>query len=133
MTAIVRRLQPGSDLNQEIRALSDEIAAGAVVSAVGSLTECQLRMAGADSTKTIMGPLEIVSITGTLGAGSHHIHLSVSNNDGTVFGGHLVDGCKVFTTVELVVMDLSGDWKFNRTGDARTGYPELDPTKSSPT
>jgi predicted DNA-binding protein with PD1-like motif len=90
-------------------------------------------MAGADSTKTIMGPLEIVSVTGTLGAGSHHIHLSVSNNDGTVFGGHLVDGCTVFTTVELVVMDLSGDWKFNRRGDARTGYPELDPTKCSPT
>jgi predicted DNA-binding protein with PD1-like motif len=133
MISVVQRLAMGADLRAEIQSLSEKLAAGVIISAVGSLTECVLRMAGDSAGTTISGPLEIVSITGTLGEGTHHVHLSVSDSKGTVFGGHLLDGCKVFTTVELVILNLSSDWKFNRMSDESTGYPELFPVKQQST
>lgn len=133
MSSVVLRLTPGQDLLEQISSAADKLSAAAILSAVGSLAECRLRMAGGSEIKSFAGPLEIVSITGTLGEGTKHVHLSVSNSEGTVYGGHLVDGCKVFTTVELVILDLSSDWKFSRRSDADTGYPELSPIKQPKT
>src|SRR3954451_22936063 len=37
-----------------------------------------------------------------------HLHLSVTDGDGVAFGGHLVDGCVVDTSAEVVLADLAG-------------------------
>jgi len=71
--------------------------------------------------------LEIVSVTGTLSDTSMHVHLAVSDSTGKTTGGHLVPGCKVFTTIELVILDLSDQWSFDRKTDEQTTYLELDP------
>ncbi len=126
---LVERLKPGEELVSALQRVAFEhnLKAGVVVCAVGSLTVANLRMAGANGGKTIEGPLEIVSITGTLSDTSMHVHLAVSDADGKTTGGHLLAGCKVNTTVELVVLNLSAEWSFDRKIDAQTTYMELDP------
>jgi predicted DNA-binding protein with PD1-like motif len=126
--AVVERLKPGEELQSALKRIAFEhsIKAGVIVSAVGSLTTASLRMDGANETTTIGGPLEIVSVTGTLSETSMHVHMSVSDSTGKTIGGHLVAGCKVFTTIELVILDLSDEWTFNRKQDEQTTYLELD-------
>jgi len=115
-----------------------------VITAVGSLREVTLRMANAQAGdaesnyRSWNEPVEIVSLVGTfavstIGDGEDnkypvpavkfHLHLSLSDASGRVFGGHLVSG-KVHTTVELVLGSLQGV-HFDRALDAVTGYREL--------
>ncbi len=128
-STIVERLVPGEELQSALKRIAFEhnVKAGVIVCAVGSLSVASLRMAGANEARTIDGPLEIVSITGTLSDTSMHVHMSVSDASGKTIGGHLVAGCKVFTTIELVILDLSDQWSFTRKKDEQTNYLELDP------
>ena len=127
--SIVERLKPGEELQSALKRVAFEhnVKAGVIACAVGSLSVASLRIAGASESKTLEGPLEIVSITGTLSDTTMHVHLSVSDSTGKTTGGHLVAGCKVFTTIELVILDLSDEWVFDRKTDAQTTYLELDP------
>ena len=98
--------------------------AGYVAAVVGSLTGARLRFAGRDAGATVAGPLEILSLSGTLGAGGVHLHLAVSDADGAVTGGHLLHGCPVRTTAEIVLAFLPGTI-FERPVDPETGFREL--------
>jgi uncharacterized protein len=132
MAAVVARLAPGQDLRLAVAELAaaEKIEAGVVVSAVGSLQKALLRNAGASKIMTIPGPLEIVSATGTISVNGMHIHISVANHVGTVTGGHLVEGCIVGSTAEIVILRLA-DYSFAREYDSATGYAELVVTKLS--
>ena len=47
------------------------------------------------------GKFEIVSLTGTLGCDDKpHVHMSISDADCNVFGGHVVEGSKVANCAE---------------------------------
>ena len=70
------------------------------------------------------GHFEIVSLTGTTGSDGVHLHMAVSDEKGVTTGGHLVEGCLVFTTVELVVGEATG-LVFHRETDPRTTFKEL--------
>ena len=70
------------------------------------------------------GPLEILTLSGSLGADGAHLHMSVADAAGTVSGGHVGYGCRVRTTAEVLLADLPG-WSFTRERDGATGYPEL--------
>jgi predicted DNA-binding protein with PD1-like motif len=50
------------------------------------------------------GKFEIVSLTGTLSVGCHHLHVAIADSTGAVFGGHLLPGCVVRTTAEIVLV-----------------------------
>ena len=95
-----------------------------VSSLVGSLTVAHLRAAGGKNVLEIEGPLEIVGATGTLAPQAMHVHLAVADLSGNVSGGHLMDGCIVSSTVEVVLTEVAG-WRFKRELDAKTGYKEL--------
>ncbi|NYB51845.1 MAG: DUF296 domain-containing protein [Methanobacteriaceae archaeon] len=121
---IVKRLIPGKDLKkslEEIRAQND-FKSGVIICMVGSLDNTFLRMAD-ETKKLIKGPLEIVSATGTLATNGVHVHLAVSDSQGTITGGHLLDGSIVHTTVELCIMPI--EKTFKRVFDPKTGYKEL--------
>ena len=120
------RLTPGQDLRGEFEKLMAlaNIRAGFVLSAVGSLTKVALRLANQQETHTMEGPFEIVSLTGTLGPDGSHLHMAVSDGKGATTGGHLVEGCIVFTTVELVIGEAVG-LIFHRETDPRTTFKEL--------
>jgi uncharacterized protein len=124
MQVEVLRLAPGEDLRPVLEAFAQTVDAACVLSAVGSFTRAALRYAQAEQGTAIEGPLEFLTLAGTLGRGGIHLHASVSDAQGQVKGGHLMAGCIVRTTAEIVVALLPG-WRFDREVDAATGYKEL--------
>jgi uncharacterized protein len=120
------RLVPGEDLRLSLIAMckQEQILAGAIVSAVGSLQSACLRYANGKVGTRLTGPFEIVSLSGTLSVAGIHIHLSIADSEGLTRGGHLVEGNTVHTTCELVIIEQR-DLHFLRELDPHTGYPEL--------
>jgi uncharacterized protein len=134
MLMLPLRLMPGQDLR---RALEETVqthghSAAFVLSAIGSLSEAQVRFAGAANTTVLTGKLELLSLSGSIAATGAHLHGALATDDGTVLGGHLAYGCLVRTTAE-VLLGLLPDWHFTRETDAATGYPELVVQPKSPT
>lgn len=120
------RLPSGADLR---RALEEAAAkqvnqAAFVVSGIGSLTSAKLRYANAETATEIEGPLEILSLSGSLGDAGAHLHMAVADAEGRVHGGHVAYGCTVRTTAE-VLLALLPDWSLTREYDPATGYQEL--------
>ncbi|MFN9872909.1 MAG: PPC domain-containing DNA-binding protein [Cyanobacteriota bacterium] len=120
------RLPPGADLRLALEAWMGEQQeqAGCLISAVGSLSLVQLRLAGATEATAIHGELEILSLSGTLSPDGSHLHIAVAGSSGEVIGGHLCAGSLVRTTAELVI-GLLPEWQFRRQRDPATGYAEL--------
>lgn len=130
MRMVATRLHEGQDLKQTIEKLvkTMDISAATVIGAVGSLNMATLRMAGAAADKQdirkLEGPFEIVSLIGNLGQTRTHLHMAVSDKDGVVIGGHVKEGCKVHTTVELVLA-IEDNLVFDEENDPETGFGEL--------
>ena len=130
MRAHAFRLPPGADLKEEFERLTavHSLRAGCILSCVGSLSRARLRMASAvgepEDFRTFAEPMEIVSLAGTLCLDGLHVHISLARRDGACTGGHLVPGCIVSTTAELVIGELR-DIEFRRPLDSATGYNEL--------
>ena len=126
MKTLPLRLNPGDDLRAALAAALAAHGAEAafVVAGIGSLREARLRFAGRDDLHHAVGDLEILTLSGTLGAGGSHLHASLSDADGRVFGGHVAPGCIVRTTAEILLAVLA-DATFAREPDAATGYTEL--------
>jgi predicted DNA-binding protein with PD1-like motif len=125
MEIIALRLEPGTDLKQELQALvrRERLSAAWVVTCVGSLSQIALRLA---DIHTAAGEYEIISAAGTLSATGVHVHLAVADPTGVMIGGHVMSGCVVSPegSVELVVGTDAG-WRFERGRHPRTGYDEL--------
>ncbi|MEL7671021.1 PPC domain-containing DNA-binding protein [Methanobacterium sp.] len=121
---IISRLKPHEDLKKGIINISKQnrVKSGIIICIVGSLNSATLRMADGNY-KTFMGPFEIVSAEGTISADGVHIHMSISDAEGHVFGGHLSDGCIINTTAEIGI--LKSDKTLIRVFDPKTGYKEL--------
>ncbi len=126
MRTLALRLHPGHDLKHELRALCEreDIRAGWILTCVGSLARLRLRLAGATDHLVRDGHFEIVSLTGTLSRHGSHLHLAAADEQGVTVGGHLVDGCVVRTTAELVV-GVADQLVFRREPDPATGFDEL--------
>lgn len=120
------RLKPGQDLRVELEkfAKSVSLRAGYIVTCVGSLNHATLRLANQNESIRIEGKLEIVSLVGTLAPDGPHLHLSVSDNTGKTIGGHLVEGCPIYTTAEILIGEAE-DLQFTREQDVTSGYKEL--------
>jgi predicted DNA-binding protein with PD1-like motif len=131
------RLGKGDDLvsSMEKAAMSAMDKSGTsssfVLTAVGSLESVTLRMANASNADDVCvnevkewkERLEIVSLVGTFSREGKHLHMSVSDGKGNVFGGHVMSGT-IFTTLELVIGVIL-DVDFSRVQDPTTGYKEL--------
>ena len=126
LTVVALRLTPGQDLKQELAAWvqREHVDAACVLTCVGSLSVANLRYAGKPEGVALERPLEILGLVGTLGRGGLHLHLTVGDEEGQTLGGHLLDGCIVRTTAELVLGILPG-LAFDREPDPETGFSEL--------
>ncbi len=131
LKAIAVRLRRGQDLKQEIvRIVSqNDVGAGFVGTCIGSVTSARIRTAvqHGDEYTELEGPFDILSLTGTLAPGEAdgcHLHISLGDGDGSVFGGHLQPGTLVATTAEIVLCVLDSI-SFSRELDNSTGFPEL--------
>lgn len=120
------RLPSGQDLFDALESFVKEknIEAGCVLSSVGSLTRAVIRLANRSYTTEYTGYFEIVSLTGTVSIHGSHLHLSISDGDGRTIGGHLVSGCKVYTTAEIVLAAFP-EIVYKREYAEDSGYNEL--------
>lgn len=123
---LILRLKPGQDLKLELQRLCEQhqLKAACIVTCVGSLTAMKLRLANQPSGSDFAGPLEIVSLVGTLSQNGSHLHLSASDSSGKTIGGHLLDGCLVYTTAEIVI-GVFDEAEFLREFDPQSGSKEL--------
>ena len=121
------RLKPGQDLFDSIETFvaDNNIEAGCVLSSVGSLTHAILRFANRSTFNEYEGHFEIVSITGTVSTNGSHIHVSISDGDGVTIGGHLVSGCKIYTTAEIVIAEFDDVIYKRELLENDSGYEEL--------
>ena len=126
METRVLRLNPGDDLREALERWTRGSGAQAafVAAAVGSLARARLRFAGREFASLIEQPLELTSLSGTLSPDGVHLHAAVAGPDGQVLGGHVLSGCIVRTTAEIVIGLVSGV-RFGREHDPATGYREL--------
>ncbi len=130
MKQIAFRLKPGQFLKEEIEkaAAAAGVKAGVLLSIVAGLDRVVLRMAGSEANvqtvKTWEGDYEVVSGTGTFSQDGCHLHISASDKNGNVIGGHLKDGCRVRFTAEVVI-GVFEDAVYRRLPDADTGFNEL--------
>jgi len=122
----VIRLRPGEPLKESIAkfATQQDIQAGWIVSAVGSLTDVHLRFANQETGFSESGHFEILSLSGTIAVSGMHLHMSVGDSLGAVRGGHLLDGNVVYTTAEIVIAEDQSK-RFSREVDTTFGYREL--------
>ena len=120
------RLKPGDDLKKSITqyVAINNIQAGWIATCVGSLTTYAIRFANQPGATTGKGYFEIISLTGTLSSSGSHIHISIADTSGKTIGGHLADGCIVYTTAEIVIQQ-SSKYVFTREKDGTTEWEEL--------
>lgn len=120
------RLQYGDDILIELKKYlnTHNIKAAVILSAVGCVTKAKLRDASGINIKEIQENMEIISVMGTISKERCHLHIAFSKEDLSTIGGHLVEGCLINTTAEIVLLELS-NFEFGGKFDKNTGYDEL--------
>lgn len=120
------RLKPNEDLRRAIETYAKEnnITAGWMVTCAGSLTNYNIRFANKEKGNMGTGHFEIVSLAGTVSKNGCHLHISISDSTGKTIGGHLLAGCTIYTTAEIV-MQSTPQLNFKREKDGTTSWEEL--------
>lgn len=126
MKTFALRLRPGEDLKQELTKFIKEnnLQAGFILTCVGSLKRATLRLADETITKDFEKRFEITSLVGTLSQDGVHLHISLGDENGNGIGGHVKDGCLIYTTAEIVIGELE-DLTFSRKFDLETKFDEF--------
>ncbi|BCL39697.1 PPC domain-containing DNA-binding protein [Nostoc sp. MS1] len=127
MKILAIRLKPNEDLRQSLKnfAIEQNIQAGFILSGIGSLKQAAIRFANQDKSTTFDEKFEILALNGTLSNEGIHLHIALADQQGKTIGGHLVDGCIIYTTAEIVI-GTTQEFCFGRSFDEQTGYQELD-------
>ena len=126
MRIICKRLHRGDDLLASIRALAqaEKIDAGVVLSGVGCVSRARVRDASGVNVRELNRHFEIVSLNGTVSQTRCHLHIALSDESLATVGGHMLEGCIINTTCELIIGVLDGV-RFDTEQDAQTGYDEI--------
>jgi predicted DNA-binding protein with PD1-like motif len=110
------RLLEGDDLAESIKKNAEEsgVKAG-IFMLIGALKHAELGCykKGEYVTTRLEGPLEVASCLGNVAVDEKgetiiHAHVVVSNESGEAYGGHLMKGCRVGPTAELMVLEAAG-------------------------
>ena len=104
MRTLPLKLGPGSDLRRSLEQLAiEQGAAGFVLGVVGNLSRASFQCAGRSGPTILEGDLEIITLQGTVAPDGVHLHLSLSDSDCQVWGGHLELGTLVLKGADLLV------------------------------
>ncbi|MDM9383188.1 DNA-binding protein [Chlorogloeopsis sp. ULAP01] len=127
MKLVAIRLKPDKDLRKSLKkfALDRNIQAGFIISAIGSLKQAKIRFANQQTSTLLTDKFEILSLNGTIATTGVHLHIAIADSQGKTIGGHLDDGCIIYTTAEIVI-GTTDAFTFLRTIDEQTGYQELE-------
>jgi predicted DNA-binding protein with PD1-like motif len=126
MKTLPLRLVPGQDLRSALAGVlaAQGMSAGFVLQGIGSLRGARLRLAGAAHATELAGDLEILTLAGSLSPDGPHLHMALADGAGRVLGGHVLAGCTVRTTAEILVALLPAH-RFAREADPASGFDEL--------
>jgi uncharacterized protein len=126
MKTYMFRLHPGDDLLRSVVEFCrrQDLKAAVILTCVGSLRHASIRLANQPNATAYEGKFEIDSLVGTVSPDVPHIHLSLSDGTGKMVGGHLMEGCLIYTTAEIAIGELE-DVVFSRPIDPQTTYDEL--------
>jgi predicted DNA-binding protein with PD1-like motif/glutaredoxin len=104
MRPLPLKLGPGSDLRRSLEQLAiEQGASGFVLGVVGNLSRATFQCAGRSGPTVLEGDLEIITLQGTVAPQGVHLHLSLSDGDCQVWGGHLEPGTLVLKGADLLV------------------------------
>ncbi|XP_037798125.1 bifunctional protein GlmU-like [Penaeus monodon] len=130
------RLTPGQEVKTSLEEyVAREAKNGVfVMTCCGSLASATLRLAAneegvTNKVKTFNQHFEVLGMSGTVGRGGTHLHISLSDHEGRAFGGHVMKDLVVFTTMEIALGEPA-DLVLDRSADAATGFDELTITKA---
>ncbi len=138
------RMAPGDDLYGTTMKICREkgIKSGVIISVAASLQKAVLRNVWqfpdpfpiTDECRIftpINGPLELLQMSGNItqtekGEPYLHAHATISMGrpEATCFGGHLVEGCTIFSTCEMVIAEIE-NLAFMRLMDNHTRVGEV--------
>jgi len=127
MKILAVRLKPDQDLKEQLKNIAndEDIQAGFMVTAIGSLKQATIRFANQAESTVLNDKFEILSLNGTIATTGIHLHIAIADSQGKTIGGHLDYGCIIYTTAEIVI-GSSSDFRFARTHEELTGYNELE-------
>lgn len=127
---VMGKCDHGGDLLEEIASLceNEEIRLGRI-EGIGAVAKARLGFYDQDLRKYLYHsfdkPLEIASLTGNIsmreGKPFPHVHVTLSDEEGNAFGGHLAPGTIVFACEVVIQVFESPD--FVREHDEETGLP----------
>ncbi len=126
-------MEPGEDVLETIEAVAAEYdVKSGYVSMIGAISGAKLGYFHLKANEyrdfTVNEDVEVVSCMGNIsmlnGKPMVHAHMIVSDEAGKCYGGHLMKGCKVSVTIELVITETAAD--LSRARDERTGLNLLD-------
>jgi hypothetical protein len=131
---IIARMEKGEDVLKTIETVASnhDIKTGQLT-LIGAIAGARLGYFDTHSNEyvenTAKENLEVVSCMGditTLNDGSLvvHAHLIAADDKGNCHGGHLLPGCKVSVTIELVIFETEDEIKRSR--DEQTGLNLMD-------
>ena len=127
MKVFAIRLKPNQDLRKSLKefTVQQDIKAGFILTAIGSLKQATIRFANQNNSTVLNDKFEILALNGTIATTGIHLHIAISDKQGKTIGGHLDNGCIIYTTAEIVIGE-SENFTFSRTLDEQTGYQELE-------
>lgn len=129
---IVIRLEPGEDILKSIeRIVAENKLLSGHLSLIGAVSKVHLGYFDLEKMTykdfTIDKDLEVVSCVGNISRLDDgyviHAHIVASDETGKCYAGHLMEGCIVSVTIEIVITEFA---KMARARDERTGLNLLD-------
>jgi predicted DNA-binding protein with PD1-like motif/glutaredoxin len=130
MRSVPLHLEPGSDLRRSLEKLAQEQnASGFVLGVVGNLAQAAFQCPGKIAPTVLRGELEIITLQGTLSPEGVHLHLSLSDGECRVWGGHLEPGSRVLKGADLLVglLDTTGAAGTEAAGAEASANEPLEP------
>ena len=130
---IIDRFEKGEDVLECLNKLvgDNHISSGSFIG-IGSVQRAEIGFFvgnGKYSVVTCNGPLEVSSCVGNVaskeGTPFVHAHICLADRQGKAFGGHLMQGCIVDATFEVLVHEFEG-LDLRRKLDSTTGLFLLD-------
>lgn len=97
-------LDAGADVRRSLEDLAQrEHSPGFVLSVVGNMRQATFACPGRSGPTVLSGELEIITLQGTISPQGVHLHLSFSDGDCQVWGGHLEHGSLILKGADLLV------------------------------
>ncbi len=104
------KLLPGNDLRSCIEKVGvTSNSSGFVLGVVGNLSRAAFQCPGRSQPTVLEGNLEIITLNGTFSPEGVHLHLSLSDGDCQVWGGHLEPGTLVLKGADILLALIGED------------------------